>query len=59
MASDKLLTLKLTASERDHQHKSLGYLRCWIQGFEAAGKTGPHAADALRQMQVILARAKA
>jgi hypothetical protein len=38
--------------------KQLGYIRCWVDGFQAAGKQGPHAIDALRQVQLVLKSAK-
>lgn len=44
----------ITKEKRDDLVKRLGYIRCWIQGFEAAGKTGPHDSDVLRQVQMIL-----
>lgn len=34
-----------------HFYPSLGKIRQWIDGFEAAGKHGPCDKDVLRQMQ--------
>ena len=56
---DKMLTLKISEAERDHYTRHLGYVRCWINGFEAAsGKKGPHVADSLRLIQLRLGEAK-
>jgi hypothetical protein len=55
---EKTLSVKITEARRADIHKQLGYLRCWIDGFNAAGKTGPHAADVLRQVQILLGDAK-
>lgn len=52
------VTIEAEQSRLDNLHKQLGYLRCWIDGFQAAGKQGPHAADALRQVQLLLGEAK-
>ena len=52
------VTVAITPSKRDDLCKRLGYLRCWIQGFEAAGKTPPHDSDVLRQLQQLLKGAK-
>lgn len=42
----------------EHFNHHLGYIRTWIDGFEAAGKTGPHAKDTLRQVQQFLLELK-
>ena len=52
------LKLAISAAKRDDLHKRLGYLRCWIAGFEAAGKVAPHDSDVLRQVQLLLKDAK-
>lgn len=41
--------------------RHLGYVRCWIDGFEASGKKGPAAshADSLRKAQLLLDGLKA
>lgn len=58
MPAEKPLTLKLTADEREHFRVHLGYIRCWAQGFAAAGKSPPHVIDTLRQIQIWLGDAK-
>lgn len=53
------VTLKLEQWQIDHFKKQLGYIRCWIQGYEAgSGKPGPHAQDELRRLQILLETAK-
>lgn len=42
----------------EHFDRHLGYIRQWIDGFEAAGKKGPYAADPLRQVQNFLKELK-
>lgn len=34
--------------------KDLGYVRQWIEGFEAGGKKGPPHAGALRKAQLLM-----
>lgn len=34
--------------------RHLGYVRQWIEGFEAGGKKGPPYADALRKAQLLI-----
>ena len=58
MATAKQLKLTVDPERRDWMVKHLGYIRCWIQGFEAAGKSGPHVSDTLRQVQLLLGEAK-
>lgn len=58
-AAKKNVTLKLDADRRDDIVKRLGYLRCWLQGYLAGGgQHGPHDADMLRQLQLLLREAK-
>lgn len=42
----------------EHFDRHLSYIRQWIEGFEASGKKGPHAADTLRQVQIFLKELK-
>ena len=39
----------------DHFDRGLGRLRQWVDGFEAAGGTGPVDKDVLRQIQIWIA----
>lgn len=32
----------------------IGKVRCWLTGFQAAGKDGPPGEDSLRQVQILL-----
>lgn len=55
MMAKKRITLSIEDSQRDHYVRHLGYIRCWISGFEAGSdKRGPHVADTLRQIQLWL-----
>jgi hypothetical protein len=45
---------KMTKTEAEQFRHRLGYLRTWIQGFEAAGGKGPYDSDVLRQLQIRL-----
>lgn len=55
---EKIYTIKIKRAQLDHFHKHLGYIRCWIDGFAAAGKQGPYVADTLRLIQLLLNEAK-
>lgn len=43
----------------DHYHDHLSRIRQWVNGFEAAGKSGPVNIDTLRQIQLFLSDLKA
>ncbi len=43
---------KLRKPIPEHFYQRLGKIRQWIDGFEAAGKTGPCDKDVLRQIQI-------
>jgi hypothetical protein len=59
MAKELTVTLTIDQAKRDDLVKRLGYLRCWIQGFQAGGGNhAPHDADVLRQLQLLLKEAK-
>lgn len=58
MSGKKHLALKITPEQREHYRVHLGYIRCWAQGFAAAGKAPPHTIDTLRLIQVWLGGAK-
>lgn len=34
--------------------QEIGKVRCWLTGFQAAGKAGPPGEDSLRQVQLLL-----
>lgn len=55
---EKKVKVEAAKAEIEQFRHRLGYLRTWIQGFEAAGGKGPHDADVLRQIQVWMGSAK-
>lgn len=48
------ITLACSAERATDLCSEIGKVRCWITGFEAAGKAGPPGEESLRQIQVLL-----
>lgn len=52
------MKLDITKEKQTMFYNSLAKTRQWIDGFEAAGKSGPCDKDMLRQLQIWLKEAK-
>ena len=46
------VTFTVEQSQVDYYIKALGRMRCWNQGFKAAGGLPPHDDDELRRLQI-------